>query len=72
LLENAYRLGLSGHPEAANEAGFANAIELLIARGGLVRKDEKPGASKVEYAPGEAWNSLGDLHELLARLAAGR
>ncbi|MDE0885309.1 MAG: 1-acyl-sn-glycerol-3-phosphate acyltransferase [Myxococcota bacterium] len=72
LLENAQLLGLSGHPEAANEASFTNALELLVARGGLARKDEMQGASKAEYAPGEAWSSLGDLHELLARLAAGR
>jgi len=72
LLENAYRLGLSRHPEAANEAGFANALDLLLLRGVLVRKDKASGASKAEYAPGEEWSFLAELHELLARLAAGR
>ena len=72
VLENAYRLGLSGHPEAANQAGFGNILDLLVGRDILVRKANPANASKAQYAPGEAWSSLAELHELLARQAAGR
>ena len=72
VLENAQRLGLSGHPEAANEATFGNALELLVARGILVRSGKPGSSAKPVYAPGEAWSALGELHELLARPAAAR
>ena len=72
VLTNAYRLGLSGHPEAANQATFGNAVDLLLARRILERTGTADSASKTLYAPGEEWASLGDLHELLARPAAPR
>jgi len=72
VLENAQRLGLSGHPEAANEATFGNALELLVERRVLVQSGKSGSASKSLYAPGEAWSALGELHELLARPAAAR
>ena len=70
VLENAHRLGLSGHPEAANQSTFGNAVELLISRDILVRHGGSHGTSKSNYAPGEKWRALGELHELLARLPA--
>jgi glycerol-3-phosphate O-acyltransferase len=70
VLENARRLGLSGHPEAANQSTFGNAIELLIARGILTRDGSSRVTSKSDFAPGEQWRALDELHELLARLPA--
>ena len=72
LLTNAHRLGLSRHPEAANEATLANALDLLVGREILVSVGASASGSKAEYAPGDAWESLGELHELLARLALAR
>ncbi len=68
VLENAHRLGLSGHPEAANQSTFGNAIELLIARGILARHGSGRAISKSDYSPGEEWLALDELHERLARL----
>jgi len=70
VLENAHRLGLSGHPEAANQSTFGNAVELLVSRDILVRHGASRGTPKSNYAPGEKWLALGELHELLARLPA--
>jgi len=72
VLKNAQRLGLSGHPEAANEATFGNALDLLVARQILVRTGSSGNTSEALYAPGEEWGALGELHELLARPAAAR
>ncbi len=72
VLTNAHRLGHSGHPEAANQATFGNAVDLLLARRILERTGTADSASATLYAPGEEWASLGELHELLARPAAPR
>ena len=71
-LTNAHRLGLSEHPEAANPATLANAVDLLVGREILVPVAGAPSGSKARYARGDAWESLGKLHELLARLALSR
>lgn len=69
VLDNAYRLGLSGHPEAANRSTFGNALELLLERQILSRTDPSVAIGKADYAPGEEWLTLAELQELLARLA---
>jgi hypothetical protein len=69
VLDNAYRLGLSGHPEAANRSTFGNALELLLERQILSRTDPSVAIGKANFAPGEEWLTLAELQELLARLA---
>jgi glycerol-3-phosphate O-acyltransferase len=69
VLDNAYRLGLSGHPEAANRSTFGNALELLLERQILSRTDPSVAIAKANYAPGEEWLTLPEFQELLARLA---
>jgi glycerol-3-phosphate O-acyltransferase len=75
-LERDRLLGRAHRPEAANDTTFQNAIDLLVRRGILERREEEIKPEKrgrrarvaTVYAPGERFDGLGALRE---RLVAG-
>jgi glycerol-3-phosphate O-acyltransferase len=67
--ERAQLLGEVGRPEASNPVTFANAIELLVRRGVLVRAQPTAGRERVRdvlYERGPAFDELPALRDRLA------
>jgi hypothetical protein len=67
--ERAQLLGEVGRPEASNPITFANAIDLLVRRGVLVRGEAGPGRERARdtlYERGPAFDELPALRDRLA------
>lgn len=70
--ERSELLGEAARPESANDATFANVLDLLVERRILVENRGGRRATEARYARGEEWHALAEFRERLASALGSR